>query len=99
MSECLTDLHVNQNSACISGGDGTPCPGSSAVYIAQDSFLWGDHQLDEDSKTAIFAAIDEATKAGIMFDLGGHFPVSFVHTADNGSGIHGVDMYGPSDGC
>ncbi|KFX87068.1 hypothetical protein V490_08580 [Pseudogymnoascus sp. VKM F-3557] len=99
MSECLTDLHVSQNSACISGGDGTPCPGNAGVTIAQDSFLWGNHQLDEDSKTAIFAAIDEATKAGIMFGVDGHFPVSFVHTADNGSGIHGIDMYGPNDGC
>jgi hypothetical protein len=98
MSECLTDLHVSQNSACISGGDGTPCPGTAAVTIAHDSFWLGNHQLDEDDKTAIFAAIDEATKAGIMFAVEDGSYVSFVHTADNGSSIHGIEMHG-TGGC
>ncbi|OBT47365.1 hypothetical protein VE00_02071 [Pseudogymnoascus sp. WSF 3629] len=53
MTTCLTGLHTSQDSACISG-EGSPCAnGNSLLQAAQNTMLWGNHQLSEDDRLAI----------------------------------------------
>ncbi|KFY07968.1 hypothetical protein V492_06662 [Pseudogymnoascus sp. VKM F-4246] len=97
---CLTRLHASQNSACISA-DGSGCADNSlsVVQVARSTFLWGNYQLSEDDKQAIFAAGNAAEAAGVMFSLDGGHSIVFSHVADNGAGINGIEMYGSDFKC
>ncbi|KFY77002.1 hypothetical protein V499_03522 [Pseudogymnoascus sp. VKM F-103] len=102
MTTCLTGLHTSQNSACISG-EGSPCAnGNSLLQAAQNTMLWGNHQLSEDDRLAIVDAAIAASENGdfsysLNPDAGDH--LTFTHTAENGSGINGIEMYGNDFKC
>ncbi|KAK3669497.1 hypothetical protein LTR78_010644 [Recurvomyces mirabilis] len=97
-AKCLVNLHLNQNSACITTA-GSSCDdagNSPEVLCAHSTELFGGYQLDSDDASAIQAAMDDAFASGLMWsDSTAQGPgyVVFTHVADNGSGVKGIQIF------
>lgn len=59
----------------------------------------GNHQLSEDDRAAIVVAATAASENDFGFSLDAGHPIAFSHTADNGSGINGIEMYSSNFKC
>lgn len=96
VSKCLTNLHFTQDSACITTA-GSSCEGPQTTIVsAHDSMLYGNHQISSDDSLAIQAAMDDAAATGLKWSddtSNGPGYINFVHVADNGSGIRGIEIY------
>lgn len=96
-AKCLTNLHYVQNDKCITKA-GSSCDNGDAspdVVTAYDTFLYGPYQLSSDDSRAVQAAMDALVGRSIDLnaDIDSDGYVQFVHVADNGSGINGIEIY------